>query len=241
MARFRVEEIQNRIRDKVENGVRCFTPEEFKDFLIFKGLARSVPRFLLEYSGIREVENITTSIFETNLFVREFQETEDAVSRNDILRSIENGFHALQRIQFVGPGVASACLSLCFPKLCATADYIVPALFHNERDQLGNINPLFQNNRTRQRITEALRLPLGNGLTPSETRNIAFLHYVDYIQEVWNIKRIFALMESVRKIEEAFWSFGICYVKKESENFPLIFRNEPSPPKSGLFSKFCPN
>jgi hypothetical protein len=91
---------------------------------------------------------------------------------------------------------------------------------------------------------EALRLPIGNGLTPSETRNIAFLQYLDYIQEIWNIKRIFALNESVRKIEEAFWSFGICHVRKnkdKKDSSPIIFSDNPLPSRGGLFSKQCPN
>lgn len=239
-ARRRVEEIQNRIREKIENGGNSFTPDEFKEFLIFKGGARNVSKFLGKYTGTNEVEEITSTIFETDLFVREFQETGNLIRGNDILNNIMNLFDRLQSLEFVGSGVASACLSLCFPKLCVTADYIVPTLLHSKRDNLGNMNPLFRNAQTKQHIV-ALQIPFRNGLTPYKARRIATLGYRDYTQNIWKIKRKFELNEPVRKIEEAFWSFGICYVKKENDNSPTIFTNEPLPPKSGPFSKCCPN
>jgi hypothetical protein len=234
----RIEEL---FRSKVLNGPRYFTPEEFAEILKFKGLAKSVPKFLGKYVGEDEVEEMTQSLFTNRLPELTFADTQNEEIRNEILRVINYLISRLQRLKFVGMGVASACVALCFPEFCGTADYIVPALLHNEHDHLNNLNPLFTNLMTAQRLRESLSMPLEHSLTASEARNIAFGNYGEYLRELWNIKQAFNLNNKVRNIEEAIWSFGICYVHKDNENTPLTFSGDPQPPRGGSFSKDCPN
>jgi hypothetical protein len=239
--RERTRRIEERIKSKFEEGPQYFTADEFKDFLIWKGLARSVQAFLRQYDGKGEVEEVTRALFTNELTKLTFAEVQGEPSRNKILEEINDLFQGLQRLKFVGPGVASACVALCFPELCGTADYIVPAILHNEYDSLKNKNPLFANQDTAQKIREALLLPLHNSLSASGARFFATQNYTVYVQELWNIKRGFGLNHQVRRIEEAIWSLGICYIKKNTEVLPLIFNTEPKPPKAGPFSKRCPN
>lgn len=243
IGRERTKRIEERIRSKFEAGPQYFTAEEFKDFLIWKGLARNVPDFVRQYQSTKTVEEATRILFENNINQLNFEDTDDEALREHILTIVNNLFNELQlgRIKYVGPGVASACVALCYPEFCGTVDYIVPALLHNEHDHLNNINPLFVNTEIKRQLQEALMMPLYHSMTASEARNLAIRNYRAYIQELWNIKRRFGLNHPVRRIEEAIWSFGICYIKKNTERLPLTFNAEPKPPKAGPFSKWCPN
>jgi hypothetical protein len=237
----RVQRIEELFRLRVLDGPRYFTPEEFTEFLKFKGLARSVPNFLRKYVGNHEVEEVTQSLFTNRLTELTFADIQNEATRNETLRVINYLASRLQRLKFVGLGVASACLALCYPEFCGTADYIVPALLHIEHDHLNNINPLLTNPATAHTLHESLLMPVEHSLTASEARKIAFDNYGEYLRELWNIKQAFELIPKVRNIEEAIWSFGICHVHKETENTPLTFSGEPDPPRGGLFSKRCPN
>lgn len=237
----RVRRIEELFRVKVEGGPRYFTPEEFAEFLKFKGLARSVQKFLGKYVDNDEVEQVTQSLFTNRLTELTFADTQNEIIRNEILGIINTFTNRLQHLKFVGLGVASACVALCFPEFCGTADYIVPALLHNEHDHLNNVNPLFTNLMTTQRLHESLLMPLEHSLTASEARKIAFGNYSGYLRELWNIKQAFNLNHKVRNIGEAIWSFGICHVHKNTESKPLKFSGEPHPPRGGPFSKRCPN
>jgi hypothetical protein len=168
----------------------------------------------------------------------------------NILSEIDFIFSQLQKLNFVGPAVASACIAFCFPDLCGTADYIVPAMLHNRHDYHQNINQIYANPLTAQRLQQALIMSIGHSMTAYQARNIATLNYLNYIQEIWHIKQIFKLSYQVKKIEMAIWSFGICYIKKgrdnnnrPNDNRPLIFNINPNPPNAGPFSKpiFNPN
>lgn len=241
-------EIERLIRSKLEEGQQHFTPEEFTLFLRWKGLARRKRAFLTRYNTTGEVEKLTRGLFTSKLMKFTFKNTQDESLRNKILDEVNTIFNLLQQLKYVGPGVASACLALCFPELCATADYIVPALLHNENDQGNNRNPLYKNSRTAQMLQQALIMPMNDSLTASQARTIAFYNYTRYVQEFWNIKRVFGLNYQVRKIEAAIWSFGICYISKGRDsrnrpvdNEPLIFNSEPNPPRGGPFAKHCPN
>jgi hypothetical protein len=241
--------IETMIRSHFEHGPQHFTPQEFALFLRWKGLARNIDDFL-EQNSADDVTNATHSLFICDLRNCTFQKTQDISFRNEILREINILFHNLQCMHRVGPAVASACLALCFPELCVTADYIVPALLHNKHDALENINPLYTNHRARQILRQALIMPVQHSLSAYRARNIATNNYTNYIQELWNIKRLFGLRNNVRKIEAAIWSFGICYVKRGRDNNespnerrPLKFNLDPNPPRGGPFSKalFNPN
>jgi len=184
---------------------------------------------------------VTESLFTNRLPELTFADIQNEATRNETLRVINYLASRLQRLKFVGLGVTSACLALCYPEFCGTADYIVPALLHIEHDHLNNINPLLTNIATAHRLHESLLMPVEHSLTASEARKIAFDNYIEYLRELWNIKQAFELNHKVRKIEEAIWSFGICYVHKDAENTPLTFSGNPDPPRRGLFSKCCPN
>ncbi len=243
IGRERTKIIEERIRSKFETGPRYFTAVEFKDFLIWKGLARNVPDFLSRYENNKTVEEATCILFENNINQLNFENINDETLKEHILTKVDNLFSELQqrRIKYVGPGVASACIALCYPKFCGTVDYIVPGLLHNEYDHLHNMNPLFIEPETRLKLQEILIMPLYRSLSASEARNLAIRNYRAYIEELWNIKRRFGLNHSVREIEEAIWSFGICYIKKNTERLPLTFNTDPKPPRAGPFSKCCPN
>jgi hypothetical protein len=232
--------IENLFRNKIETDSNYFAPEEFAEFLRFKGLARSMAAFLKEYNNKSDVKKVTGALFTSELIGLTFAEVQNESSKNKILGIISDHFHHLQQLKYVGPGVASACLALCFPEICGTADYIVPALLHNEYDSLDNKNPLFANQDTAQEIRKALLLPVDSSLSASGARFFATQNYTIYIQELWNFKRLFNLTHPLRGVEEALWSFGICYIKKNGENKPLMFKSKPHPPKGGPFSKNCP-
>ena len=241
-------EIDELVRSKFETGPRHFTSVEFSKFLRWKGLARSIPAFLEKYNNSGEVEKITQKLFKTNLKQLSFADTGKESLRKDIMIEINSLFYHLQQLKFVKEAVASACLSLCFPDICVTADYIVPALLHNGHYSNGNQNPLFQNARTSKMLQTALIGPIGHSLSAYQARNIATRNYTRYVQEFWNIKRTFRLTEKVRKIEASIWSFGICYLSKginnrgkKDDGKPLIFNSAPHPPLRGPFSKNCPN
>lgn len=244
----RTRSIENLLRLKFEEGPQYFTPQEFTEFLWFKGAARRIRSFLETYNNTGEVEEVTHNLFTTRLTELTFENTQDAALRNEILNVINTLFYHLQQLKYVGPGVASACVALCFPEFCGTADYIVPALLHNEHDHLNQMNPFFANQYTRQRLQEALITPVFHSLSASRARSIATHNYTTYVQELWSVKTLFRLTHQVRKIEEAIWSFGICYIRKSRDNKnkpvdnkPLIFNPRPNPPKGGTFSKYCTN
>src|SRR4030067_1744307 len=96
-----------------------------------------------------------------------------------------------------------------------------PSLFLLEiRDSFGYRCP-----RARRRASQ----PSGN-----QARNLAQNNYPQYIQELWNIKRNFALSEfEVIEIEIALWSYGICYIRrqknKRSQSLPFRFQVMPNP------------
>jgi hypothetical protein len=237
-------EIDELIRSKFENGPKYFTAKEFSKFLRWKGLARSIPKFLEKYDNSDEVEETTQRIFSAILEQLAYADTQNEPQRKMILVEINSLFYSFQQLKYVGKAVASACLALCFPDLCVTADYIVPGLLHNRHDTHGNQNMIFVNPITAQLLQQALIMPVVNSLTAHQARNIATDNYTTYVKEFWNIKRIFGLTEKVRKIEASIWSFGICYWRKwkgYSETQPLPFSNEPNPPTGGPFAKICPN
>jgi hypothetical protein len=238
-------EIDELIRSKFETGPRHFTALEFSKFLRWKGLARKIPAFFNRYNNSGEVERITQKLFTTKLKQFTYADTYNELLRQDILIEIDSLFYHLHsQLQYVGKAVASACLALCFPDICVTADYIVPGLLHNGHDTNGNQNPLFHNARTSQLLQQALIMPVEHSLSAYQARNIATRNYTRYVQEFWNIKRTFRLNEKVRKIEASIWSFGICYFRKwpgYNDSQPLPFSYEPNPPIRGPFSKTCPN
>ena len=241
--RKRVRKIRELIDDKRKGANRCFSAQEFTDFLRFKGLGRSVDAFLERYEHTNKVEKVTGKIFESELQSLSFNSTNDQLSRKKIIDAIRELLNDLQTLDFVGVPVASACLALCFPELCGTVDYIVPAMLHNEYDDLGKSNPLFMNAAISKKIRESLLLPVYKSLTPKEARDLGTSDYTLYLQELWNIKGNFGSNHQIREIEVAFWSFGICYLKKQKrdEKLPLEFSDKPNPPKGGSFSKYCPN
>ena len=152
----------------------------------------------------------------------------------------------LDEIKYVGIPVASATLTLTFPHLFGTVDYIVPGLLHCIRDDRGTANLLWKNLENEQILQECLLLTQSNGMSPNQARDLAKNNYQEYIQELWNIKRNFQLTEfEVGEIEIALWSYGICYIKrqqdKKSQNLPFRFQANPNPPNRGLFAKNCPN
>lgn len=238
-------EIDELFRSKCEIGPRHFSAVEFIRFLTWKGLARRIPAFLNRYNNSGEVEAITQKLFTTKLNQFVYADTQNELLREDILIEIDSLFyHVHSQLKYVGKAVASACLALCFPDLCVTADYIVPGLLHNGHDNNGNQNPLFLNPRTAKLLQQALIMPIEHSLSAYQARNKATRNYTKYVQEFWNIKRTFGLTEKVRKIEASIWSFGICYFRKTKEyndSQPLPFNYEPNPPIRGPFSKTCPN
>lgn len=240
-ARLRVREIQKLIGERRDSENRYLTAQEFTAFLRFKGLARITEAFLSRYASTNEVELVTSKLFTSELSCFCFEDTMDVLATERIADAIASLLGDLQGLDFVGVGVASACLALCFPDLCGTADYIVPAMLHNEHDQLGNPNPLFASSQNSQRIRKSLLLPVYNSLTPKKARELATGNYARYVQELWKVKHCLGLRHKVREIEVAFWSFGICYLKKRDERLPLEFSCSPNPPPGGPFSKHCPD
>lgn len=241
--------IEGLIRSKFEDGPKHFTPNEFSLFLKYKGLAKIIEAFA-QNNPPDNVIRITSNLFKSRLVKYNFDNTKDQLMKNNILNEIGLIFFQLQNLDFVGPAVASACIAFCFPDLCGTADYIVPAMLHNRHDYHQNINPIYGNPVTAQRLQQALIMPIEHSLTAYQARNIATLNYLTYIQELWNIKRAFGLSYQVKKIEVAIWSLGICYIKKgrdnnnrSNDNRPLISNINPNPPRGGPFSKpmFNPN
>lgn len=238
-------EIDELFKSKCEIGPRHFTAVEFSKILKWKGLAKIIPAFLGRYNNTGEVEKITKQLFKSKLQQYTFIDTNDKTLRQHIMNKIDSLlYHLHSQLKYVGKAVASACLALCFPDICVTADYIVPGLLHNSHDNVAIENPLFQNATTSQLLREALIMPMEHSLSAYDARNIATDNYTKYVREFWNIKRIFGLTEDVRKIEAAIWSFGICYFRKwpgYSDSQALSFNYEPNPPKRGPFSKTCPN
>jgi hypothetical protein len=238
-------EIDELFKSKCEIGPRYFTAVEFSKFLKWKGLARRIPAFINRYNNNGEIEEITKNLFTSKLMQFAYADIQNELLKGDILIEIGSLFnHLHSQLDYVGKAVASACLALCFPDLCVTADYIVPGLLHNGLDINDKPNPLFLNPRMAQLLHEALIMPAEHSLSAYQARNIATRNYTSYVQEFWNIKRIFGLTEDVRKIEAAIWSFGICYFRKwrgYSDSQALTFKYEPNPPKGGPFSKTCPN
>lgn len=154
-------EIEELFKSKFETGPRHFTAVEFSKFLKWKGLARKIPAFLNSYNNSGEVETITQKLFTTKLIQFAYADTQNKLLREDILVEIDSLIcHLHSQLQYVGKAVASACLALCFPDLCVTADYIVPSLLHDYHDNDGNQNPLFRNSRTAQLLQQALIMPM---------------------------------------------------------------------------------
>jgi hypothetical protein len=239
--RGRAAAIEDMFTTKQQGNEHYFSPEEFSEFLRFKGLAKSVPEFMRRYGNTGVVERVSQCLFSEILSNTPFAAAEQNPVRMEVLQKIDETFKRLQRLDFVGPAVASACLALCYPELCGTADYIVPALMHMEFDTLNGRNPLFQTPGTAERLREALIFPIVDSLSASGARVIATDNYLRYVQELWALKDIFGLTCRVRSMEEAIWSFGICFLQKNGENGPLRFRINASPPARGPFAKVCPN
>lgn len=174
--------IDELLRSKFGTGPRHFTPAEFSKFLKWKGLAKLVPAFLNRYNNCGEVEEITKQLFKSNLQQYTFIDTNYKTLRQDILNKIDSLFYHLHsQLKYVGKAVASACLALCFPDICVTADYIVPALLHNSHDNGGNQNPLFQNATTSQLLRQALIMPMKHSLSAYDARYIATDNYTRYV------------------------------------------------------------
>ena len=258
--RMRGDGIQDNFKSKHEKHNPCFTVEEFADILRFKGSARNVRLFKEEYKDRGEVEKVSSNLFTSKLNKWSFKDTDNASSKKQILDEIQRLFDCLPTLKWVEGPIASACLALCFPELCCTADYIVPAMLHNEYDDRHTQNPLFTDATNKAKIVQALRLPVSNNQTPDDTRELATCNYRDYIQEFWGIKQTFGLSNSIQQIESALWSFGKCYCQRQTDrnsegqkryydNKPLFFSTSqdspsvisPDPPRHGLFSKSCPN
>jgi hypothetical protein len=237
-------EIYELFRSKCEVGTGQFTAVEFTKFLRWKGLAKSIPLFVKKYNNSGEVEVITEKLFTSKLRQYSYDDTKDNLRKKDIIFEIDLLFNHLQQLKYVGKAVASACLALCFPHICVTADYIVPGLLHNIYDENHNHNPLFKNPNTAQLLQQALIMNLNDSLSAYHARNIATLNYTIYVNEFWNIKETFRLIEKVRHIEASIWSFGICYFRKLPgylDTQPIPFQYRPNPPRHGPFSKACPN
>jgi hypothetical protein len=239
--RSRATTIENLFITKQRSHEHYFSPEEFSEFLRFKGLARRVPEFMHRYSNAGIVERVSQCLFSEVLANTTFADAAQNSVRMEVLQRIEETFKTLQRLDFIGPAVASACLALCYPELCGTADYIVPALMHMEYDSLNGRNPLFRNPGTAERLREAVIFPVVESLSANGARAIATDNYLRYLQELWALKAIFGLTCRVRSIEEALWSFGICFLEKNGENGPLRFRKNANPPSRGPFTKICTN
>jgi len=159
-------EIDELFRSKCEIGPRHFKAVEFSKFLKWKGLAKRIPAFLNMHNNSGEVEAITKKLFTTKLNQFTYTDSHNELLREDILIEIDSLFYHLHsQLKYVGEAVASACLALCFPDLCVTADYIVPGLLHNAHDANGNQNPLFHNPIMAQLLQKALIMPVQNSLS----------------------------------------------------------------------------
>jgi len=240
-ARERVRKIQQLVGVKRKATNNYFNAQEFTDFLRFKGASRMVEAFEKRYANSHEVENVTRKLFTSELNNFSFEDTYDELKKQKIKDVVAGLLADLMTLNYVREPVASACLALCFPDLCATVDYIVPTMLHNEFDHVGNQNPLFLNEQSSNIIRASLLLPVCDSLTSRQARNLGKRNYTHYVEEIWNIKRNFSLTNTVREVEVAFWSFGICYLKKRDERLPLEFNHIPNPPTGGPFSKYCLN
>jgi hypothetical protein len=239
-------EIMELFQNKFNAREHFLTPDEFTRILKWKGLAKSVDKFLRRYVNTNEVQNKTKSIFESGLNNYTFEDTNDHLTREEILQRASAVINTLDELKYIGTAVASAALRLAFPNLFGTVDYIVPGLLHCIEDDLGHGNPFRGNLQDIDRLQGCLLLPNGNRMTPTQARQLASNNYREYIQELWNIKREFGLNDKVADIEMSLWSYGICYVKKQNiqnrqDTLPFRFQANPNPPRSGSFSKNCPN
>jgi|GEM_PF-6074235 hypothetical protein len=238
----RTVQIRQMFKEKVEVPDSVLTSEEFGKILIFKGLARVKEKFLRRYTNSDEVENKTRVIFESGLNNYRFEDIiERETLRNEVLQRTSFVLNTLSQLDYVGKSVASAALTLAFPHLFGTVDYIVPGILHCKEDDNQKENPFRKNLPDLDRFERCLLLPSANGMTPKQARDLAKENYPEYIQELWNIKREFGLNHKVAEIEMALWSYGICYLKKQNkkDSVPFRFQTEPSPPQGGLFSKNC--
>jgi hypothetical protein len=182
-------EIDELFKSKCEIGPRYFTAVEFSKFLKWKGLARRIPAFINRYNNNGEIEEITKNLFTSKLMQFAYADIQNELLKGDILIEIDSLFnHLHSQLNYVGKAVASACLALCFPDLCVTADYIVPGLLHNGFDINDKPNPLFLNPRMAELLHEALIMPAEHSLSAYQARNIATRNYTSYVQEFWNIK-----------------------------------------------------
>lgn len=171
--------IERTVKEKKKSRSQYFRPEEFTLFLRWKGLAKNIQDFL-DNNSSEKVANITHRLFSSKLCQWSFENTNTQL-KNNILTEINLLFNNLQNMHRVGPAVASACLALCFPDLCVTADYIVPALLHNMYDANGNMNHFFQNNQIAQLLQQCQIMPVQNSLSAFRARNIATYNYTEYI------------------------------------------------------------
>lgn len=243
LALHRNNQIIELFQNKFNTGEHFLTADEFVRILRWKGLARSVRRFLERYRNTNEVQDVTRQIFESELNNYTFENTGEQQTGEEILYRALGVLKALDQLEHVGIAVASAVLRLAFPHLFGTVDYIVPGLLHCLEDDLSNRNPFRENLQNINRLQGCLLLPNGNGMTPHRARQLAADNYREYIQELWNIKREFRLNDKVADIEMSLWSYGICYLKKQNKNdfLPFRFQKNPFPPKGGPFAKNCPN
>jgi hypothetical protein len=208
-------EIIKLFREKFRNGEHFLTPDEFVRILKWKGLARSVKKFLETYRNTNEVQDTTRQIFESELNNYTFEDINNQQTEEEILNRALMIINALDQLQYVGKAVASAVLRLAFPDLFGTVDYIVPGLLHCHEDDLGNGNPFIENLPDINRFQGCLLLfPNNNGMTPHEARQLAADNYREYTKELWNIKIEFELNDKVADIEMSLWSYGNMLFKK---------------------------
>jgi hypothetical protein len=220
------------------------TPDEFAEILRFKGLAKSVEKFLHANQNSDVIQQATMIIFNSGLNIHQFDQLiENEALQHAILQNAENIMETLCQIPFVGRSVASAVLRLAFPRLFGTADWIVPGLIHCVVDGFGIRNPFIEGLQDRAQFLECLIQPTNDSLSPAQSRAIAVNNYRDYTQQLWKMKQRFDLPQTIAQIEMSFWSYGICYLSKQNrrDNIPFKFAGteHPSPPKGGPFSKNC--
>jgi hypothetical protein len=188
------------------------TPEEFAQVLVFKGLAKSVNRFLDFDRNNNTVQETTSIIFENDLRELTFEQTDDNEIGTHILVTASVILNTLSELKYVKKTVASAALTLAYTHLFGTLDYIVPGILHCTTDDRGEANPFIKQIRDKEQFAGCLLLPQDEGMIPHQTRELAKDNYTKYIKERWGIKRYFGLADyRIAGAEMAIWSYGICF------------------------------
>jgi hypothetical protein len=247
-ARKRTVDLENTFIDRFRTPDIGLTPKEFAEILIFKGVAKSVNKFLLKYQNCDDIQKITAFVFNSGLNQHQFEEViEDNELQLRVIQKAEEIIDRLTHISGVRVAVASAVLRLAFPHLFGTADWKVPGLMHCLDDDTGKRNPFVEGLQNREQFFACLVMPTGHSMTPAQSREIAINHYSKYTQQFWRIKKSFDLPQPIAHIETSLWSYGICYQHKQKQNandgLPFRFQDigNPHPPAGGLFAKYCPN